>query len=49
VPYMMVLGDRRIDTRKASPRTRAGEQQPAEDWDDLDDRLATESRARRVD
>jgi threonyl-tRNA synthetase len=49
VPYMMVLGDREIEARTASPRTRAGEQQPAEDWDALADRLATESRARRVD
>jgi threonyl-tRNA synthetase len=49
VPYMMVLGDREIDARTASPRTRAGEQQPAEDWDGLADRLAEESRARRVD
>ena len=49
VPYMMVLGDREIEARTASPRTRAGEQQPAEDWDALADRLAEESRARRVD
>ena len=40
VPYMLVLGDREIEARTASPRTRAGEQQPAEDWDALADRLA---------
>ena len=49
VPYMVVLGDREIEARTASPRTRAGEQQPAELWDAFADRLATESRERRVD
>ena len=49
VPYMVVLGDREIEARTASPRTRAGEQQPAEPWDDFADRLAAESRARRAD
>ena len=48
VPYMMVLGDREIEARTASPRTRAGEQQPAEPWDALADRLAAESRERQV-
>ena len=46
VPYMIVLGDREIEARTASPRTRAGEQQPAESWESLADRLAAES-ARR--
>ena len=49
VPYMVVLGDRETEARTASPRTRAGEQQPAEPWDAFADRLATESRERRVD
>jgi threonyl-tRNA synthetase len=49
VPYMMVLGDREIEARTASPRTRAGEQQPAEGWEDLAARLAAESSARRPD
>jgi threonyl-tRNA synthetase len=49
VPYMIVLGDREIEARTASPRTRAGEQQPAEGWDDLAARLAAESSARRPD
>jgi threonyl-tRNA synthetase len=48
VPYMVVLGDREIEARTASPRTRAGEQQPAEGWDQLADRLAAEVRERRV-
>jgi threonyl-tRNA synthetase len=46
VPYMLVLGDREIEARTAAPRTRAGEQQPAESWDALADRLAEESAAR---
>ena len=49
VPYMVVLGDREIEARTASPRTRAGEQQPAEPWEAFADRLAAESMARRVD
>jgi threonyl-tRNA synthetase len=49
VPYMVVLGDREIQARTASPRTRAGEQQPAEPWEAFADRLAAESRDRRVD
>ena len=48
VPYMLVLGDREIEGRMASPRTRAGEQQPPEGWEALADRLAEESRERRV-
>jgi threonyl-tRNA synthetase len=48
VPYMVVLGDREIEARTASPRTRAGEQQPAEDWESFAGRVAEESRARTV-
>jgi threonyl-tRNA synthetase len=48
VPYMVVLGDREIEARTASPRTRSGEQQPAEPWDTFADRLAAESAARSV-
>jgi len=48
VPYMVVLGDREIEARTASPRTRAGEQEPAEPWDAFADRLATEAKERRV-
>jgi threonyl-tRNA synthetase len=49
VPYMIVLGDREIEARTASPRTRAGVQQPPEGWDELAARLAAESNARRPD
>ena len=49
VPYMVVLGDREIEARTASPRTRAGEQQEPQDWDAFADRLATEAAAREVD
>jgi threonyl-tRNA synthetase len=48
VPYMVVLGDREIEARTASPRTRAGEQQPAEPWDAFADRLAGEAAERRA-
>jgi threonyl-tRNA synthetase len=48
VPYMVVLGDREVEARTASPRTRAGEQLAAEPWDAFADRLAEESAARRV-
>ena len=47
VPYMMVLGDREIEARTASPRTRAGEQQPAQGWEELAARLAAETAARQ--
>jgi threonyl-tRNA synthetase len=46
VPYMLVLGDREIEARAAAPRTRAGEQQPAEGWESLADRLAGEAAVR---
>ncbi len=49
VPYMVVLGDREIEARTASPRTRAGEQQPPEAWESFADRLAAELAARGVD
>jgi threonyl-tRNA synthetase len=48
IPYMVVLGDREIEARTASPRTRAGEQQPAEAWESLADRLAGEASRREV-
>ncbi len=46
VPYMLVLGDREVEARTAAPRTRAGDQQPAEDWDALADRLARDAAER---
>jgi len=49
VPYMLVLGDREVEARTAAPRTRAGEQQPAEGWEALAERLAAETAARRPD
>jgi len=45
---MLVLGDREIEARTASPRTRSGEQLPAEPWESFADRLAAESRERKV-
>jgi threonyl-tRNA synthetase len=48
VPYMVVLGDREIEARTASPRTRAGEQQAPEPWESFADRLASESARRGV-
>jgi len=46
VPYMLVLGDREIEARTTSPRTRAGEQQEPQGWEAFADRLAAESAAR---
>jgi threonyl-tRNA synthetase len=46
VPYMLVLGDREVEARTAAPRTRAGEQQPAQGWDELAERLAAEAASR---
>ena len=48
VPYMLVLGDREIEARTASPRTRSGEQQPAEPWEALADRLAQAAASREA-
>ena len=48
IPYMLVLGDREVEGRTAAPRTRAGEQQPAEEWSALADRLAAESAAHKL-
>jgi threonyl-tRNA synthetase len=47
VPYMLVLGDREVEARTAAPRTRAGEQLPAEGWDELAERLAKEAAERK--
>ncbi|HZW01805.1 MAG TPA: threonine--tRNA ligase [Candidatus Deferrimicrobium sp.] len=49
VPYMLVLGDREIEARTASPRTRAGEQQEPLAWEALAERLAEQTAARRPD
>jgi threonyl-tRNA synthetase len=47
VPYMVVLGDREVAARTAAPRTRGGDQQPPEPWEDFAARLAFESAARQ--
>ncbi len=46
VPYMLVLGDREVEARTAAPRTRAGEQLPAEGWEVLAERLEAQAAAR---
>ncbi|MGD8486219.1 MAG: threonine--tRNA ligase [Chloroflexota bacterium] len=48
VPYMLVLGDREVESRTAAPRTRSGEQLDPIGWDELAEQLATEARERRV-
>ena len=48
VPYMVVLGDREIEARTASPRTRAGEQQEPQAWEAFADRVAAESSGPRT-
>jgi threonyl-tRNA synthetase len=51
VPYMVVLGDREVEARQGTLRKRgAGKEVPQETlgWDELADRLAEESRERRV-
>ena len=45
-PYMVVLGDREVEARTASPRTRAGEQQEPQAWDAFADRLAADAAER---
>jgi len=50
VPYMLVLGDREVEARTATVRRRGAardEPQQTEAWNDLADRLAAESAARR--
>jgi threonyl-tRNA synthetase len=51
VPYMIVLGDREIEAREGTLRRRGAEKGEAQEtlaWDALADRLAAESRERRV-
>jgi threonyl-tRNA synthetase len=51
VPYMVVLGDREVEARQGTVRRRgAGRDEPQETlgWGDLADRLAAESRERRI-
>ena len=49
VPYMVVLGDREIEARTASPRTVPASSSRPEAWDAFADRLAEESQRRGVD
>jgi threonyl-tRNA synthetase len=46
VPYMLVLGDREVEARTVSPRTRSGEQETAVPWDTLAARLEAEAQQR---
>ena len=48
-PYMLVLGDREVESRTAAPRTRAGEQLDPVDWEELADRLAEQVATKRLD
>jgi threonyl-tRNA synthetase len=51
VPYMLVLGDREVEARTATVRRRdavAGEPQATLGWEEVADRLATESLERRI-
>ena len=49
VPYMLVLGDREVEARTATPRRRTGEVEEAIGWDALADRLSAESARRGPD
>ena len=49
IPYMLVLGDREVESRTAAPRTRAGEQLDPVDWEELADRLAEQVATKRLD
>jgi threonyl-tRNA synthetase len=45
IPYMLVVGEKDMAARVVSPRTREGQQQPAESVESLCRRLAEEARA----
>jgi threonyl-tRNA synthetase len=47
VPYMLVLGDREIESRTVAIRHRSGEQENGVSWDDFADRLAEETSSRK--
>jgi threonyl-tRNA synthetase len=47
VPYMLVLGDRELESRTVAIRNRAGQQENGVAWDVFVERLAAESAARR--
>ena len=43
IPYMLVLGDREVESRSAAPRTRAGEQLEPIGWEVLAEQLAEQA------
>ena len=49
IPYMLVLGDREIEARTASPRTRAGEQLEATTWEALASTFAEQAASRSIE
>ena len=49
IPYMLVLGDREVESRTAAPRTRAGEQLEPIGWEELADQLAEQVASKRPD
>jgi len=49
IPYMLVLGDREVESRTAAPRTRAGEQLDPIGWEELADQLAEQVASKRPD
>jgi threonyl-tRNA synthetase len=46
IPYMLVLGDREVESRTAAPRTRAGEQLEPVGWEALAEQLAEQAASR---
>ncbi len=49
IPYMLVLGDREVESRTAAPRTRTGEQLDPVGWEQLAEQLAEQAAAKRPD
>jgi threonyl-tRNA synthetase len=46
IPYMLVLGDREVESRTAAPRTRAGQQLEPVAWEALAEQLAEQAASR---
>ncbi len=49
IPYMLVLGDREVESRTAAPRTRTGDQLDPIGWEELADQLAEQVASKRPD
>jgi threonyl-tRNA synthetase len=49
IPYMLVLGDREVESRTAAPRTRGGEQLDPVGWEELAEQLAEQAASKRPD